>query len=307
MRARESLGLLKETFQSWSDDNASTMAAALAYFAVFALAPLLIIVIEIGAAFLGGPGHNYAVKSEILRQLRPYIGTSGANAIGDLVDATFNQRQHQGAFAVTVGWVLFIVAATGFFAAVQNALDTVWHLQRKNAGVLATLLTRSKSLAIIAALSIVFMLSFVANAGLSAVSGLLAARIPGWHYLVIGCEAFIAFLLVSAAFAVLFKFLPQTLIAWRDVITGSAITAALFILGQYAIGMYLGRVSVGSTYGAAGSLVVLLVWLYYSGQIFLFGAEFTKVYATRYGSRSAERQSSATGTVEPTATRTASV
>jgi len=307
MRVHEAFGVLKETFRCWSEDNASTMAASLAYFTIFALAPLLIIVIEIGAILLGGPGHNQVVKSQLLQQIQPYVGASSTNFISTLVDATFNQRQSQGFFAVTAGWVLFAIAATGLFGAVQTTLDTVWNSKPKNAGVLTTILLRAKSLVIIAALSIVFVFSFIANAGLSAVSGLLATRIPGWHYLVIGGEALIAFFVVSAAFAALFKFLPQTPIAWRDVITGSGITGALFILGQYAIGVYLGRVSVGSTYGAAGSLVVLLVWLYYSGEIFLFGAEFTKVYATRYGSKRDERRVSVTGTVEPAPRETATV
>lgn len=306
MRLPKSLRLLKETYQSWSEDNASGMAAALAYFTLFAIAPLLIIVIDFCATLLGGSAHNDLVKDQILRQLQPSIGDSGTKVISDIVNATIDQRK-SGFFAAIAGWIVFIVAATGLFGAVQTTLDTVWHVNRNGAGIIAVLKARLKSIAIIAALSVVFILSFVANTGLSVVSGLLAVRIPGWHYAVIGGEALISLFVVSAAFAAVFKFLPQTHIAWRDVLTGAVITAVLFITGQYAIGLYLGRVSVGSTYGAAGSLVALLVWLYYSGQIFLFGAEFTKVYATLYGSKSGERRPSVTGTVEPTPTQTATV
>lgn len=285
MRASDSIGLLKETYAAWSDDNASTMAAALAYFTAFAMAPLLIIVIEIGAALLGGNGHHHVVKNAILSQLTPSIGSSGTKAIGDLVDSTFNQRKH-GALASILSWIIFIAAATGLFASVQTALDSVWHVKPEKSGLLATLKDRLRSIGIIAGLSLVFMLSFVANAGISALSGTLATVIPGWHYAVVALEAFVSFVVVTAAFAALFKFLPKTDIDWEDVAIGSAITGALFMIGQYLIGIYLGRVSTASTYGAAGSFVALLIWLYYSGQIFLFGAEFTKIYAGRYGSKS---------------------
>ncbi len=301
MHGRDSIRLIKETYRAWSDDNASTVAAALAYFTAFAMAPLIIIIIEIAAAVLGGSGHHHVVRDEILREMQPSIGSNGTKAVGDLVDATFNQRRH-GAIAAAISWVVFFAAATGLFASVQTALDIVWHVKPRNAGLLATVADRAKSILIIAALSIVFLLSFAANAGLSALSGTLAATIPGWHYAVIAGEALISFAVVTAAFAALFKFLPKTPVAWRDVLMGAAITAALFILGQYVIGLYLGRISTTSTYGAAGSFVALLIWLYYSGQIFLFGAEFTKVYAGRFGSKSGAATGSVRDSVTPTVT-----
>lgn len=159
-------------------------------------------------------------------------------------------------------------------------------MQNEKRGILATLLDRLKSVAIIGVLSLVLLCSFAANAGLGALSGTLAAIVPGWHYLIIALEAVISFCVVTAVFAVVFKLLPKTDLDWKDVISGAAITGALFMAGQYLIGIYLGRASTASTYGAAGSFVALLIWLYYSAQIFLFGAEFTKVYANRYGSKS---------------------
>ena len=302
MRVPEAVGLLRETYTEWSADNASTIAAALAYFTAFAMAPLIIIVIEIGAALLGGNGHHHVVRNEILRDLQPSIGASGTKAVGDLVDATFSQRRH-GAIAAIISWVVFFAAATGLFASVQSALDTVWHV-KNTGGFLATVIDRAKSVLIIAALSVVLVLSFAANAGLSALSGTLAAAIPGWHYAVIAGEALISFVVVSAAFAAIYKFLPRTSIDWNDVLIGACITGALFMAGQYVIGIYLGRVSTTSTYGAAGSFVALLIWLYYSGQIFLFGAEFTKVYAGKYGSKSGASAPAVKGMVTRTATET---
>ncbi len=285
MRAENPGSLLKETFKAWSADNAGTIAAALAYFTAFAIAPLMIIIIEIGAAVLGGSGHHHVVENEILRNLEPSIGASGTKAISDIVSATFNQR-HAGPLAAILSWAIFIAAATGLFASVQNALDVVWHVDKTKQSFLATVLDRLKSVAIIGVLSLVLLCSFAANAGLGALSGSLAAIVPGWHYAIIAIEAVISFCVVTAGFAVVFKFLPKTELDWKDVISGAAITGALFMAGQYLIGIYLGRASTTSTYGAAGSFAALLIWLYYSAQIFLFGAEFTKVYANRFGSKS---------------------
>lgn len=285
MHAREFGSLLKESYVNWSDDNASRMAAALAYYTAFALAPLIIIVIEIGALLLGGNGHHHIVRDAILRDLEPSIGPSGTKAIGDIVQASFNQRQH-GTLAMILGWVVFIAAATGLFAALEGMLDTVWHVDAKVKGVAATIRDRAKSLGIIAGIALVLLLSLMANAVLSVVVHALAAG-TGLRFLAGTATAIVSFFIVSAAFAALFKYLPKTKIAWKDVAAGAALTGALFIVGQYLIGLYLGRMSTSSTYGAAGSFVALLIWLYYSGQIFFFGAEFTKVFAQRFGSHKA--------------------
>ncbi|MDQ2681854.1 MAG: YihY/virulence factor BrkB family protein [Candidatus Eremiobacteraeota bacterium] len=285
MQARQIVWLLKETYRNWSDDNASRMAAALAYYAAFALAPLMIVVIEIGALLLGGNGHHHVVRDAMLQYLRPSLGDAGTKAVGDLVQATFNQRNH-GLFATIVGYAIFIAAATGLFIAIEGMLDAVWHVDARTTGIAATLRARAKTLALIAGIAVVLLLSLLANAGLSALSGALAAASPVGHAAASVATPLLSFFVVSVGFAALFKYLPKTAVAWKDVVVGAAMTGALFIIGQYLIGLYLGRISTGSTFGAAGTFVAILLWLYYSGQIFLFGAEFTKVFATSQGSKS---------------------
>lgn len=276
MGSANALWLIKETFKNWSDDGASRMAAALAYYAAFAMAPLIIIVIEIGAVLLGGNGHHHVVRDEVLRYLHPSIGDAGTKAVGDLVQSTFDQRRH-GGLATVIGWALFVMAATGFFISVEGTLNAVWHVERPSGGFLSSIRDRAKTLGIIAGIALVVMASLVANAAVAAFAPALATI----------ATAVVSLIIVSAAFAALFKFLPRTRVAWSDVLVGAVITAALFLAGQYLIGLYLGRVSTGSTYGAAGTFVAILIWLYYSGQIFLLGAEFTKVYASTRGSRQA--------------------
>jgi membrane protein len=270
--------LFKDTYAAWSDDNASRMAAALAYYAAFALAPLLIIVIEIGAAVLGGSGHHHVVEDAIFKHLEPSIGADGVKALGSIVSATFQQQQ-RGRFGAAIGWIIFVVAASGFFAAIESTLDSVWHVTPAKQSLRGAVLARCKSVAIIAAISVVVLLSVVATTGFAALSGAAAAML----------DAVISFVVVSVCFAALFKYLPKTSIDWSDVRIGAVISGALFMIGQLLIGLYLGRASVTSAYGAAGSFVALLLWLYYSAQIFLFGAEFTKTYAQRIGSKSRSR------------------
>ena len=280
MRNANALWLIKETFKNWSDDGASRMAAALAFYAAFAMAPLIIIVIEVGAVLLGGNGHHHVVRDEVLRNLHPSLGDAGTKAVGDLVQTTFDERQHGGVASI-LGWGIFIAAATGFFVSVEGTLNSVWHVERPSAGILASIRGRAKTLCIIAGIALVIMGSLAAN-------GLIAAFAhahPEFGVLAATAAAVVSFVIVSAAFAALFKFLPRTAIAWNDVLVGAVMTAALFLAGQYLIGLYLARVSAGSAFGAAGTFVAILTWLYYSGQIFLFGAEFTKVYASAHGTR----------------------
>ena len=203
------------------------------------------------------------------------------------MQTTFDQRS-KGALASIIGWVVFALAATGLFGSIESALDTVWHVEKKKTGVKAAIKGRLVSFGIIAGMTLVLLLTLVLNAALGAFSAVVAHSIPGWSFAVAVLDVAVSFVVVGAVFAALFKYLPKTEIAWRDVVFGAAVTSALFLIGQYLIGLYLGRVSTTSTYGAAGSFVAILLWLYYSGQIFLFGAEVTKAYATKFGSKQSE-------------------
>lgn len=264
----------KSTAQSYGKDNVPMLAAALAYYSLFAMAPMLIIVIEIGAAILGGNGHHHQIKGQILDQLRPAIGNAGATTIANVVQATFDHAGHS-AIAATISWIVFALAATGLLGSVENALDQIWGA-KEQAGLLWTILLRLKSFAIIAGVAIVLAIMFIASAWINGFVGAAGARI---------INAVLDLAVAAGLFAAMYKWLPKTRISWRDVLGGAAVTSILVIVGQYLIGLYLGRVSATSVYGAAGSLVAIVLWLYYSAMIFLIGAEITKAYANAFGSK----------------------
>lgn len=287
MRAADTLTLLKDTYAGWSSDQASRLAAALAFYMIFAIAPLLIIVIEIAADLLGGSGQHHVVRDEILNQLRPAIGDSGTKAIADIIQATFNQRS-KGTFATIVGWIIFAIAATGLIAAIQNALDTVFNVKTRG-GIVATIVDRLRAIAIISGAAIlVVVMGFATN--------FIAAHLSAGAATVANVLLVLAFAIVMNA--AIYKWLPNIALSWSDVWFGAVVSSVLSIVGQYLIGLYLGRAATTSMYGAAGSFVAVLLWLYYSAQLFLIGAEITKAYANRFGSRKSvptvER-----GTVEP--------
>lgn len=266
--------LIKDAYKGWSDDQASRLAAALAFYTIFAIAPLLIIVIEIAAAFLGGAGHHNAVRDQILNEARPAIGDAGTKVIAQIVDATFNQRS-TGVFATIVAWVLFAFGATGLIVAIQGALDTIWHAEPAG-GIVRTILDRVKSLTIIGTAAILVVAMLIVTALVSAFVDGVPAKIANAALLLIA---------VTVITAAMYKWLPRVRLSWRDVWIGAAASSVLSVVGQYLIGLYLGRAAVTSAYGAAGSLVAVLIWLYYSAQIFLFGAELTKAFAVHFGSQ----------------------
>lgn len=261
-------GVLKATVAGYGRDRVPLLAAALSFYATFALAPLLIVVIEIGAALLGGAGHHAQVRDAILARLRPALGKNGALAIASIVQATFD-KQSQGGLGEALAWIFFVVAATGLFGSVQGALDQIWHSTEKP-GFLQTVLLRLKSFAIIAAAAVVIVAMAAGSTAIESIGSSVLSK----------AGSIVAMIVVATGlFAVLYKWLPRAKIGWRDAVGGSFITAVLLVAGQYGIGIYLGRASTTSVYGAAGSLAAILLWLYYSATIFLLGAEFIKAYA----------------------------
>jgi membrane protein len=272
-RIRDAVLLINDAYKGWSDDDASRLAAALAFYAIFAIAPLLIIVIEIAAIVLGGAGRHNAVLDQILNEARPAIGDAGTKVIAQIVDATISQRS-TGQFASIIAWVLFAVAATGLISAVQDALDTIWHIKPAG-GIARAILDRLKSLTIIGTAAVIVVAMWFATAWITAFVDRAAAKIANAALLLIA---------VTIITATIYKWHPRVRLSWRDALVGAAVSSVLSVAGQYLIGMYLGRAAVTSAYGAAGSLVAVLIWLYYSAEIFLFGAEITKAYANRFGS-----------------------
>lgn len=270
--------LLKEAFQEWQKDKAPLLAAALAYYTVFSITPLLVIAIAIAGAVFG----QEAAREELLIQINDLVGTQGAEAIKMALD---NANQPQlGSVASLISVGVLLLGASGVFAQLQEALNTVWNITAKpNVGFWNFIQKRLLSFGMVLAIGFLLLVSLIISAILSGISKLDLSILPGltsfWQLL----NFTVSFAFITVLFALIYKYLPDVKIRWKDVWVGATITALLFSLGKYLIGLYLGQGSLGSTYGAAGSLIVFLAWVFYSAQILLFGAELTEVYARRYG------------------------
>ncbi|MGF1482612.1 MAG: YihY/virulence factor BrkB family protein [Cyanophyceae cyanobacterium] len=272
--------LLKETFQEWQDDKASRLAAALAYYTVFSLAPLVIIAIAIAGAIFG----EDAARGELVGQIEGLVGSDGAQVIQTAINNA--NRPNTGSIASTISIAVLLFGASGVFAQLQDALNTVWEVQvNPDLGIWGFIRKRILSFGAVLGIGFLLLVSLIISATLSAVSHYMSDIVPGVDFLWQLLNFAVSFMVVTFLFALMYKFLPDVKIKWSDVWIGAIITSLLFAVGKYALGLYLGRGSFGSTYGAAGSLVVLLAWVYYSAQILFFGAEFTQVYSRRYGSR----------------------
>lgn len=279
MRPGELFSLAREAVASWSADYAPSMGAALAYYTVFSVAPLLLIVISVAGLVFG----QEAARGEIFSQLSGLMGPQGASAVQGLLEAVNKPRE--GIIATLVGIALLILGATTVLGELQNALDRIWRAPvRPSGGWLRLLTGRLLSLGMILGIGFLLMVSLVASAALSALGKWWAPLFGGWALLAQWVNFALGFGLVTLMFAFIYKVMPRARVAWRDVWVGAAVTALLFSIGKQLIGLYIGTSSVASGFGAAGSLVVVLVWVYYSAQIFLLGAEFTWVYAHRHGS-----------------------
>lgn len=278
--ARGVFAMLKRTVQAWLEDDAPSLGAALSYYATFSLAPLLLIVVSVAGLLFGAE----AARGEIFGQLRGLLGADGASAVEGLLDSV--KSPGGGVLATTVGVLLMLVGATTVFGELQNALDRIWRAPQRPAGGLWSLLrARVLSFGLILGLGFLLMVSLVLSAALAAAEKWWAPAFGGWELLARGVNAVVGFGLVTLVFAAIYKIMPRVRIAWSDVWVGAIVTAALFSVGRVLIGLYIGRSAVASGFGAAGSLVVVLVWVYYSAQVFLLGAEFTWVYAHARGSR----------------------
>lgn len=273
--------LLRQTFAEWQRDKVSRLAAALAYYTAFALAPVLVIAIAV-ASFLF---EQSTVQGRIIEQLRGLIGADGAEMVREmLVNA---QSQDSNSFLATVvGVGLLILGASGLFIQLQDALNTVWNVKaRADQGIWGLVRDRLLSFGMVLVIGFLLMVSLLLSTALTAASGLLGSNfLPGLDFFWQIANAVVAFGVIALLFGLIYKVLPDAKIGWSDVRIGAVITALLFTIGKWLIGLYLGNSSAASAYGAAGSFVVLLLWIYYSAQILLFGAEFTQVYANRFGS-----------------------
>ena len=275
---------------AWIDDFAPSMGAAISYYTVFSLAPLLVIVIAVAGAVFG----REAVQGEIVGQLQDLIGREGAIAVQGLIKSA--SEPAKGLVAGGISIVVLLVGATTVFAELQSALDRIWHVpeKAKPSGLWAVLRARVLSFGLILGLAFLLMVSLSISAGISAFGSFASGLLPGWEVLLQGINMLLAVGTTTVLFAMIFKFMPSVDIEWKDVWVGAVVTAVLFEVGKFAIGLYLGKSGVNESFAAAGSLVVLLAWVYYAAQIFLLGAEFTKVYSDDNGSHAGVNASAAT-------------
>jgi membrane protein len=272
--------LFRQAGAAWLADNAPRLGAALAFYTLFSLAPVLIVAVSIaGFAF----GHS-AAQGEIVRQFQGLMGVQGATAIETILQST--NRPTLGAFATALGLLAILVGASGAFNELQNAMNIIWKVDTVAKGFwLVTGRQRFFSLGLVLATGFLLLASLVVTAVLSAAEGLVRNLVP-LPALLLECLHIVFSLgVIAILFALIFKFIPDAIIPWRDVQMGAVVTSLLFTAGKVIVGIYLGHSALISAYGAAASLVIFLIWIYYSAQILLFGAELTHVYALRYGSR----------------------
>ncbi|MEO7390689.1 MAG: YihY/virulence factor BrkB family protein [Ramlibacter sp.] len=277
---RQQWQITKAAAQAWVDDYAPSMGAALSYYTLFSLAPLLVIVIAVAGMVFG----QEAAQGAIVAQLQGIMGQEGAVAVEGMLKAA--RHPAQGAVASLVGIALLLLGSTAVFGELQSALDRIWRTPapKSESGILHLLRTRLLSFGLVLGLGFLLLVSLVVSAALAALGTWWGGWFAGWEAVLEVLNFAVSFGIFTALFAMIYKIMPRATVSWRDVWTGAVVTALLFTFGKVLIGLYLGKSSMASAFGAAGSLVVLIAWVYYSAQIFLFGAEYTWVYARQHGS-----------------------
>jgi membrane protein len=272
--------VIKKTASDWLDDNAPRLAAALAYYALLSLAPLIVLALAVaGFAF-----SEEAARGGIARELSGLVGTAGGNAIENIVRSA--KAPAAGVLSTVGGIVVLLFGASGVFGELQSALNTIWEVApRPGRGLGGLIRDRLFSFAMVMGVAFLLLVSLIASAVLAGIGHFLSSTLPGGEVLWQALNLLISLAIIASLFTVMFKTVPDAKVAWRDAWVGGAVTALLFTLGKFAIGLYLGKSAISSSYGAAGSLVLLVIWVYYSSSILLFGAEFTQVFASAYGSR----------------------
>jgi membrane protein len=272
--------LLKQTFQEWLQDKAPQLGAALAYYTVFSLAPLILVLLAIvGVVFRHDPA---GVWNKLTQQMSYFLDQSAVQVVQNIAQNA--SQPGKSTIATIIGIALALFGATGVFGQLQDALNTIWGVKAKpGAGIWGFLRSRFFSFALVAGVCFLLLVSLGIESALKAFSHYVQSVLPGGIFVAITVYLTFDFAVVVLLFAMIFKFLPDVKIQWRDVWIGAIMTAILFVVGKWLLGFYLGSGAAGSAYGAASSLITLLLWVYYSSQILLFGAEFTQVYAARVG------------------------
>jgi membrane protein len=279
MNAQSAFELLKQTFSEWSEDKAPRLAAALSYFTVFSIAPLLVIVIAIVGLVYG----QKATTDQISNQISGVVGAQAAQFIEGMVQSASKPRD--SIFATIIGFVTLLFGAMGVFTQLQDALNTIWEVQPDpKLSFLDKVKARFMPFVMLIGIAFLLLSSLAVSAAISALGHWMGGVLPLPEFVLQAINIVLGFAVTTVMFAAIFKFLPDVKIQWHDVWIGAAATALLFMIGQIGLSLYVGKVAADSTYGAAGSLVAVLLWVYWTSQILFFGAELTQVYANRYGS-----------------------
>ena len=271
--------LFRLTASRWAEDKCPQLGAALAYYTVFSLAPLILLLLGIFGLIYG----NQEARERILEQLRYLIDPSVIKVVQDIANNAAQPKP--GIFAAVIGILIALFGASGIFGQLQEALNTIWSVKPKpGQGIWGFIRTRFLSFGMVAGVCFLLLVSLTVEGVLKSLHSYLEAIVPGGHF--IGLALFYLFdlAIIVLLFAMIFRYLPDAKIGWKDVWAGAVLTAVLFVIGKFLLGLYLGSGAAGSAYGAASSLVTLLLWIFYSAQILLFGAEFTRIYANSYGS-----------------------
>ncbi len=273
--------LLKLTFAEWLNDNPFELAGALAFYTIFSIAPMLLIVVGVASFFLAPE----TATNRIVGEVQNLVGPQGAQAVRQVIESS--RGFGKGIWAVSVGIIMVIIGATVVFGQLQSALNHIWDVKSKpdRSMIGSLVMDRLRSFSIAICVGFLLLVSLVISAVISALQDYMNNWLPGMPWLWQTANTVTSFVVIAILFAMIYKFLPDVVISWKDVWIGAAVTALLFTGGKYLIGIYLGHTATASAFGAAGSLVVLLFWVYYSSLIVFLGAEFTQVYARRYGSR----------------------
>jgi membrane protein len=274
------LDLFKQTFTEFGEDKAPRLGAALAYYTIFSLAPLLLIAIAVAGFIFGKEAATTGITDELSR----VMGPTAAKSIQEMV-ASAGKSKEGGTIATILGVVMLLFGASGVFGQLKDALNTIWNVEaKKSAGIIGFIRERFLSMAMVMGVAFLLLVSLILDAGITLMNDYIDRLMPGGSILVHALQLIISFGIVTVAFAMIFRYLPDVRPAWKDTWFGAAFTSLLFVLGKFGLGLYLGKAAPGSSFGAAGSLVILLIWVYWSAQILFFGAEFTQVYARTRGS-----------------------
>ncbi len=279
----EAMTLMRLSINSWLNDYAPSMGAAIAYYTVLSFAPLLLIVITVAGLFFG----EEAARGALSAELAQIVGANGAATIESILQAS--DSAEGGGMSLLLGSAMLFIGATTVFAELQSALDRIWKAPRElTSGITSLLRARLLSFGVILGAGFLLVVSLVMSAGISAITTLWGSHFAGSEALLQVLNFALGYAVVTGLFAMIYKILPSVPIAWKDVWIGAAVTSMLFSIGKFLIGLYIGKAALSSAFGAAGTIVVLVVWVYYSAQIFLLGAEFTYHYASRHGSRTGQ-------------------